>query len=157
MTENDTLPRGHGGRKARRVEIFVAQLISHASVEDAAAASQISASTGWRYLRDETVLEQLRKVSRNVMRQSKALLQAASIESVQTLRTLLRKAETESVQLAAAKTLLEMGLKVIEIDDIEERITAIEQRVNLPDWRNRNDNQPNHAQGGKARDANGHA
>jgi hypothetical protein len=87
--------------------LFIAALLTNATIEEAATAAKISFSTGWRYLRDEEILTRLRSVCRDSMRQSQALLQAASVESVQCLRKILRDGESQSVQVAAARTLLE--------------------------------------------------
>jgi hypothetical protein len=134
MTENDR-SLGHGGRKNRRVDLFLAALISHASVEEAATAAKLSFSTAWRYLRDPDVLTRLRSACRTSMRQSQALLQAASVESVQCLRKILRDGESQSVQLAAARTLLEIGLKAVELADIQERLEKLEAIARTHGWR----------------------
>jgi AcrR family transcriptional regulator len=152
LIENETSSRGHGGRKARRIDLFIQALISHASVEDAAAAAKISSASAWRYLQDKDVLTRLRETCRDTMQQSKALLQAASVEAVECLRGLLRDAENESVRVSAAKTLLEMGLRAIELDDIEDRIAKLEAIAKSRDWRgasnDREDQAPTRPAGG---------
>jgi hypothetical protein len=102
-------------------------LLVNANVEQAAAAAKISSASGWRYLRDPEVLRRLRAACRDTMQQAKALLQAGSIEAVGLLRKIVRCAESESTQVAAARTLLEMGLRAVELDDIEERLSRLEQ------------------------------
>jgi hypothetical protein len=104
----------------------VAALLCHSNVEEAAAAAKISSASGWRYLRDAEVLTRLRAACRDTMQSSKALLQAGSIEAVSLLRKVLRRAESESVQVAAARTLLEMALRAVELDDIEQRLAKLE-------------------------------
>jgi hypothetical protein len=135
MTENDRSLGHHGGRKNRRVDLFLAALISHASVEEAATAAKLSFSTAWRYLRDPDVLTRLRSACRTSMRQSQALLQAASVESMHCLRKILRDGESQSVQVAAARTLLEIGLKAVELAGIEERIETLEAIARTHGWR----------------------
>jgi hypothetical protein len=117
------------------MDLFIAGLLSHATVEDAAAAAKISASTGWRYLRDPAVPSGMREASRSTMNQAKVLLQAASVEAVACLRKIMREAENESVQVSAAKTILEMGLRAIELDDIEERLDKLEQIAKSRNWK----------------------
>jgi hypothetical protein len=96
-------------------------------VEQAAAAAKISSASGWRYLRDAEVIARLREACRHTMQESKALLQAASIEAVSLLRQVLRECESQSTQVAAAKTVLEMALRAVELDDVEQRLSKLEE------------------------------
>jgi hypothetical protein len=84
-----------------------------------------------------------------------AQLQEAGPEAVEALRLALREAESESVRVSAAKTILELGLKAVEIGDIAERISKLEQLVKN-NWRP-DDHQPDRAQTGSARRTNGSA
>src|SRR5262245_61449556 len=145
----------HGGRKTRRVDLFVAQLICHATVEEAASAAKISSATAWRYLRDPSVLSRVREACRSTMDQAKALLQAASVEAVQCLRQILRDAKNESVQISAAKIILEMGLRAIELGDIDERLDKLEQ-IAKSRWKGPDD-ASNHTQARTTRGINGRA
>ena len=141
--------------KSRRIDLFIAALLCHANVEEAAAAAKISSASSWRYLRDPEVLRRLRAACRDTMHRSKALLQAASIEAVSLLRKILRDAESESVQVAAARTLLEMALRAVELDDIEGRLEKLEQIAKTHGaWREPNDDQ-SLATPGKNRGLNG--
>jgi len=150
----DDRPRGHNGRKNRRIDLFIAALLTHCTVEEAAAAAKISSASSWRYLRDAEVLTRLREACRHSMRQSQALLQAASIESVQCLRKIVCDGESQSVQVAAARTLLEIGLKAVELADIEERLAKLEKAIAR---RSEDDHQPDSAQVGATRRTNGRA
>jgi hypothetical protein len=126
MIENETFSRGRGGRKARKRDLFVAGLINHGTVAQAAQLAKISSTTGWRYLRDPDVLARLRETVHGSLEQSKVLLQTGLAEAVESLRRLL-SSKNEPVQVAAARALLELGLKVIEIDDIQIRLDRLEQ------------------------------
>ena len=48
-------------------------------------------------------------------------------EAVQSLRKILRDAEGESARVSAARVILELGVRVVEIGDIEERLDKLEQ------------------------------
>jgi hypothetical protein len=152
---DDDRSRDRNGRKNRRVDLFIASLLCHPNVEEAAAAARISTASGWRYLRDPEVLTRLRAACRDTMQQSKSLLQAASIEAVSLLRKILREGESESVQVGAAKTILEMALRAVELDDIGERLARLE-RLAKNNWRP-DDHEPGNTQAGNTRNANGRA
>jgi hypothetical protein len=127
MAQTDT---SHGGKKERRLELFVGALLCHQTVQNAATAAKISLRTGWRYLQDPTVLSRLREASRESMCQAKMLVQVGSTEAVETLRRILHRAEAESAQVAASRVLLEMAMKTIELNELEERITRLETLAN---------------------------
>jgi hypothetical protein len=123
------------------------------TIEQAAAATGMSTATAWRYMRDESVILRVRAACRESMRQTQSLLQAASVESVERLREILRDGETQSLQLTAAKTILELGLKTVELADIDERLATLETSAKNRGWRGASNEQPNAAPSG----VNGHA
>jgi hypothetical protein len=84
-------------------------------------------------------------------------LQANATKAASNLDELQENAESEAVRLAASRATLEFSFRAMEAIDVIERLTAVEQKVNSPEWRNRNDNDSNHAPTRAARGANGHA
>jgi hypothetical protein len=152
MAQTDT---SHGGKKERRIEVFVGQLLCHNTVESAAAAAKISLRTGWRYLQDPTVLSRLREASRESMRQAKMLVQVGSTEAAEALRAILHHPETQAVQVSAARVLIETALRTIELDELEQRITALEELAKSR-WKGETDAGKNQAQARPAGTSNGH-
>ena len=59
--------------------------------------------------------------------------------AVESLRKVLSEAEGESARVSASRTILELGLRAVEIGDIEERIEKLEALVKSK-WK-----EPNHA------------
>jgi hypothetical protein len=57
---------------------------------------------------------------------SAGLLTAAASESVRTLLTLQKDPAPPAVRLGAARAILELGIKVRELVDLEARIAALE-------------------------------
>jgi len=135
-------PDRPGGRKERKISLFIANLLTHATVEQAASAAGVSTASAWRYMRDESILLRVRAACRDSLRQSQSLLQAAAVESVERLREILRDGETQSLQLSAAKTILELGLKAVELGDIDERLAKLEELAKNRGWRGANDEMP---------------
>jgi hypothetical protein len=58
-----------------------------------------------------------------------ALLQGAAREAVETLRAILSKAESEAARVSAARTILDMALKAADLEDVQQRLDALEQAV----------------------------
>jgi hypothetical protein len=67
----------------------------------------------------------------------------------------MSEAESEGVWVSAAKILLELGLKAVEMNDIEQRLVRLEQLVKN-NWKGGpDDSQSNSAQVGTTRRTNG--
>ena len=58
-----------------------------------------------------------------------AALQGAAREAVETLRAILSKAESEAARVSAARTILDMALKAADLEDVQQRLDALEQAV----------------------------
>ena len=102
-------------------------LLSAPTVESAAASAGIGARTGWRWMRDPTVLERLAEIRRQSMQHAMMRLQAAASAAVTCLCELQASGESESARVSSARTILEMALRAAEIGDIEERLEQLEQ------------------------------
>ena len=63
------------------------------------------------------------------MRHTTARLQGASLESVDALREIQRSGESESARVSAARTILEQALKAADLEDVQQRLDALEQAV----------------------------
>jgi hypothetical protein len=146
--------RGHGEKKSRKLDAFIAGLLSRQTVEDAAAAG-ISTASAYRWMRDPDVVERLRQARREAWGRAMAQLQEAGPEAVEALRKILREGEGESARVSASRTLLELGLRAVEIGDIEERIGKLEAIVKS-NWKGAGNDQPGNTQARGTRAINGH-
>jgi hypothetical protein len=154
MAQTDT---SRGGKKERRLELFVGTLLCHQTVQNAATAAKISLRTGWRYLQDPHVLSRLREASRESMCQAKMLVQVGSTEAAEALRAILHHPESQAAQVAAARVLLEMAVKTIQLDELEERISQLETLANSQGKKGPDDRQPNNEAIANTRKPNGTA
>ena len=121
--------RGHGEKKSRKMDLLIAALMTHPTVEAAAQATGIGVATAYRWLKDTDFLARVREARRDAIRQIMAQLQASASESVKCLTELQSGAEAESVRAGAAKTILEMVLKAGAIEDVNVRLDSIEQTL----------------------------
>jgi hypothetical protein len=117
----------------------LAALLAHTRVEDAARASGLSARTIRRYLAEPDFARAYREQQRLLLSETTATLQriagdaAAAIED-----SLSPEVEDKNLRLRAARTALEFLLrateterKVRELEDVEERLEALERAHRL--------------------------
>jgi hypothetical protein len=71
-------------------------------------------------------------VRADMVGRSAGMLTAAGGEAIRTLLT-LQKDSTPSVRLGAARTILEMGLKIRQMVDLEQRMAELEELVAAQD------------------------
>jgi hypothetical protein len=121
--------KGHGEKRSRKQEQFIAALLSNSTVEAAAKVVGIGNVTAWKWRKDPAFVKQYREATREAMHQAAALLQGAAREAVETLRAILSKAESEAARVSAARTILDMALKAADLEDVQQRLDALEQAV----------------------------
>jgi hypothetical protein len=100
-----------------------------ATVEQAARQVGISESTAYRRLADPDFLRRLQKLRGDMVRRTAGALTAAATEAVRTLLDLLKPPAPPAARLGAARSVLEIGVKLREVADLEERLTALEERT----------------------------
>src|SRR5258708_14654971 len=97
-----------------------------ATVEQAAAKSGLSESTAYRRLNDPAFVKQLQTMKAEMVQRTAAALTAAAMEGVKTLMELMKPPNTGPTRLGAAKAVLEMGVKLRELAELEGRLSALE-------------------------------
>jgi hypothetical protein len=104
----------------------VLALACGATVEAAARQCGVSDRTVYRRLEDPAFKARVQEVRGEMVRRSAGLLTAAAGQAVQTLLALQREAMPPAVRLGAARAVIELGLKVREVAELEARIAALE-------------------------------
>jgi transcriptional regulator with XRE-family HTH domain len=119
--------KGHGAKFGRKQEAAIAALLSQPTIEEAAKRTGISGPTLWRWLQEPAFQGEYRKARRQALGQATAQLQQASGAAVRALKEIIEnKNAPSSSRVMAARTVLEMGIKAIELEDVEARLAAIE-------------------------------
>ena len=96
------------------------------TVVEAARDVRVSESTVRRWLGTDPVFQAAWKEARTaVMDEAVSHAQRAATEAVETLRFILLHGELETNRIAAARTILEVGLKALERDELREQVTLI--------------------------------
>jgi len=112
-----------GARK--RDLAFLVAIARGETVRDAAREAGIGERTAWRRMADPEFRRRLSGVRADVLERATGRLADAGAEAAETLKALL-KAESESVRLGAARAILELGSKLREAGELEERLRMLE-------------------------------
>jgi hypothetical protein len=105
-------------------ESLVLALACGATVETAARQCQLSIRTIYRRLKEAEFCARVREARADMMQRSAGMLTAAAGESVRTLLSLQKDSMPPPVRLGVAQAVLEIGIKVRELVDLETRIAA---------------------------------
>jgi hypothetical protein len=117
-------------RQARALEA----LLTCDSTTEAATACGVPLRTLSRWpAEDQAFQNQYRAARRALVQHGIGQLQKATSDAVQTLRQVMRDtASPASARVAAARTVLELALKAVELEDIEQRLTQLERLLEPP-------------------------
>jgi hypothetical protein len=102
-----------------------------ATTEAASQAAGIGRSTANRRLKDPEFQRKLQNLRSEMVQRTAAMLTAAGQEFFKTLLELSKPPAPYAIRLGAAKAGLELGTKLRDAVDFEERIAALEQERGL--------------------------
>jgi hypothetical protein len=123
--------KGHGEKFDRKMEAAIVALLAEPTIAAAAKAAGVSYTSLWRWLQEPEFQTEYRKAKRDAFGQATAQLQQAASAAVKCLKEIIEDTKApSSSRVMAARTVLEMGLKGIELEDLEARLAVIERTVN---------------------------
>jgi hypothetical protein len=100
-----------------------------ATAEAAAQKAGVSERTVYRRLKDPGFQNQLQRLRSDMVQRAAGTLTAAATEAIKTLLSLLQSSIPHAVRLGAARSILEIGMRVREATDLEGRLQALETRL----------------------------
>ena len=113
-----------------RQQKVIPLLLEKPTVHEAAKAARVGVVTVFRWLREENFQNAYRKTRADSVKQAVAQIQAAMGTAVQTLIEIMEDTEAPaSSRVSAAKTMLETGIRAVEVEEIEARLAAIEKII----------------------------
>jgi len=110
---------------------FLPALLSYPTIKEACFAAGISEATAWRWLNsDSKFREQYRVARRQVVEHVIVRIQTDAANAAKVLREVADDKEAPaSARVSAAKTIIELAVKAVEIGDVEARLEALEQHI----------------------------
>ena len=116
------------GRRSADDKLLLA-LACGATVESAARQAGVSESTAYRRLKDAEFCRKLQSLRADMIQRTSGALTAAGMECVKTLISLLSPGTPPATRLGAARAGIELGMKVREQNDLEQRLAELEERM----------------------------
>jgi hypothetical protein len=114
----------------QKQEKAISALLQAQSLREAAKEAGISEATLHRWLKLEAFQEAYRAAKREVVNFAICRLQRSSGKAVETLEGIMKGAGNPATsKVSAAKIVLEMALKGVEVEDLERRIADLEKFV----------------------------
>ena len=121
---------GHGAKLPRKRQQAIAALIEHSTMKEAARAIGIGEATLHRWLKDQSFLASYRETKKCIVDHAITCLQRATGEAVKVLQEILSDPDKPpSSRVTAARTILDMAVKAVEMDDLTSRIEEIERTI----------------------------
>jgi hypothetical protein len=119
-------------QRKKAEDALLLALACGATAEGAARQCGLSERTVYRRLAEPEFRRQLQRVRADMVQRTAGALTAAATESVRTLLELQKPSSPPSVRLGAARAILEIGLKLREVSELEERLAELEERLAAP-------------------------
>jgi len=113
----------------RNEDQLLLALVCGASVDQAARQAGVHPQTARRRLHDPVFKGRLDALRTDMVTRSAAMLTAAGVESVQTLVELQKSPNAPATRLQAAKAVLELGIKLRQLAELEATLEEMEARL----------------------------
>lgn len=114
--------------KVRQQELAISGLLECPTIAEAAVFAGIGESTVYRWLRSDADFQQAyREARREVVRHATTRLQRACAAAVSTLEEVLSGDNNPApARVAAARAILDLAYRAVELEDLEERLERLE-------------------------------
>lgn len=121
---------GHGEKLSRKKEQAVMALITEPTIKAAADKVGITTPTLCKWLKLSEFKAAYREARREAVSVAIAKLQQATTEAVEALRAVMNDPnKPASARVGAARSILELAIKAVEIEDLEIRIEELEHKI----------------------------
>jgi hypothetical protein len=116
-----------------RERVLLVAVLEHETLEAAASAVRLGVTAFRRRTSSPQFLEALREARRAAVRRASAQLSHRACEAVGVLLAVMRDdLAPHSTRVSVARTILEQTHRAAELDDVEERVAALEAWVAAP-------------------------
>ena len=122
--------KGHGEKYSQNKDKAILALLQEPTIEKAAARCGISEVTLWRWQQRKDFQEIYQAARLRITDAAIAQIQQASVEAVEVLRDVMKKAyKNPEARVSAAKIILEIAFNATELNRIEDRLTELEEKI----------------------------
>jgi phage terminase small subunit len=109
-------------------ELLLVALLATGEAKRAAEQAGVSETSAWRWLQTEAFQTRYRQARRQLVEVAMSQLQADCGAAARVLREVAEDASVlASSRVAAAKTILELSIKAVELSDLAERVARLEE------------------------------
>jgi hypothetical protein len=109
----------------------IPHLLAAKSLEEGCRQAKVAKNTFYSWLQNEAFREELRKQREKIVEGALETLKANMNKATETLVKLL-ESQNEGIQHKAAKDIIEFTVNTMEIEDLESRIEALENKIEQP-------------------------
>jgi hypothetical protein len=114
--------------QGRKADAILQALLTHRTIKEAATAARVSERSMYNYLDNPAFYARYAAARDDVLRGVSNNLREQMNEAVDTISKIMRSTKSKPHErLAAAKAVLEYGIRYVESDDILSRISKLEQ------------------------------
>ena len=111
-----------------RQQFAITEILASRSLEEARRRIRASKGTFYGWLKEVVFQAELKRQRQAIVDEAVERLKSGLTQAVDKLLELLQTEGQPGIQLRAAQSLLEHGLKAVELQDLENRLEALEQR-----------------------------
>jgi hypothetical protein len=123
---------GHGAKFGRKKEEAVAAVLSQRNLEEAARVAGVGVATLMRWQKLPEFQDALRRARREALSQTIGRLQqGASAAATTLLKVMLDQNTPASTKVRAADSVMNHAIKAMELEDVLERLTKLEDAADL--------------------------
>lgn len=127
---DERLTDEHDNPLPEKQEAALLALLTHKTLKEAALAAGISLPTLWRYLRDPVFSLRYREARRELVECAMVRLQNDAEHAAKVLRDVADDKEaTAGARVTAARTIIELSVKSVELGDLQQRIASLEDYI----------------------------
>jgi len=130
MTESNETERLNGPETlTRRQRVVLPYLITTSSLEEGCRKARVSKTTVYAWLKEPGFQAELKRLRQALLDEAFDRLKAGMTQAVDKLLSLLETDGQLGIQLRAAQTLLDHGIKAVELQDLAHRLEELEAHV----------------------------
>ena len=118
-----------GSKYIRKKELAIAALLANRTISEAAVAAGVAEITLLRWLQNEEFKEAYSEARQEIVSRAISALQGACCVAVSTLIDVMQNSGKDSPRVSAAKSVLELSLHAIEIEELEQKLNSLESQL----------------------------